>query len=161
MLGSLDFSMVPKAGLEPARSCLRQILSLLRLPFRHSGAPLTLESISSRPPIVKLFLAQDVRMTAAAGLILPLDLYREQIGFQMFHVKHFLSGGGRRPPPVPRPREGDPRGSPEGPASPVFRGESSEQLFGQFIPRLSLLTTLALAHFCGLSYCNANTIQTM
>ena len=54
-------------------------------------------------------------MTAAAGLILPPDLYREQIGFQMFHVKHFLSGGGRRPPPVPRPREGDPRGSPEGP----------------------------------------------
>ena len=65
-------------------------------------------------------------MTAAAGLILPLDLYREQIGFPMFHVKQFLSGGGRRPPPVPRPREGDPRGSPEGPAGPVFRGENSE-----------------------------------
>jgi len=100
-------------------------------------------------------------MTAAAGHALALDLYREQIGFQMFHVKHCLSGGGRRPPPVPRPREGDPRGSPEGPAGPVFRGESSEQLFGQFIPRLNLLTTLALAHCCGLSYCNANTIQTM
>ncbi len=25
--------LVPKAGLEPARSCLRQILSLLRLPI--------------------------------------------------------------------------------------------------------------------------------
>ncbi len=41
MPGSRIFYMVPKAGLEPARSCLRQILSLLRLPFRHSGAPLT------------------------------------------------------------------------------------------------------------------------
>ena len=49
-------SMVPKAGLEPARSCLRQILSLLRLPFRHSGAPLTVESISLQRLIVKDFL---------------------------------------------------------------------------------------------------------
>lgn len=30
-------SMVPEAGLEPARCCHRQILSLVRLPFRHSG----------------------------------------------------------------------------------------------------------------------------
>ena len=29
--------MVPEAGLEPARCCHRQILSLVRLPFRHSG----------------------------------------------------------------------------------------------------------------------------
>jgi hypothetical protein len=33
----LPFSMVPEAGLEPARCCHRQILSLVRLPFRHSG----------------------------------------------------------------------------------------------------------------------------
>lgn len=32
-----SFSVVPEAGLEPARSCPRQILSLMRLPFRHSG----------------------------------------------------------------------------------------------------------------------------
>lgn len=29
--------VVPEAGLEPARCCHRQILSLVRLPFRHSG----------------------------------------------------------------------------------------------------------------------------
>ena len=28
---------MPVAGLEPARGCPRQILSLLRLPFRHTG----------------------------------------------------------------------------------------------------------------------------
>ena len=31
------FYMVPEVGLEPTRYCYRQILSLLRLPFRHSG----------------------------------------------------------------------------------------------------------------------------
>ena len=31
--------MVPEEGLEPSRSFLRQILSLLRLPLRHSGFP--------------------------------------------------------------------------------------------------------------------------
>ena len=30
-------SFMPAAGLEPARSCLQQILSLPRLPFRHAG----------------------------------------------------------------------------------------------------------------------------
>ena len=30
-------TLVPEVGLEPTRSYLRQILSLLRLPFRHSG----------------------------------------------------------------------------------------------------------------------------
>lgn len=35
------FLVVPEAGLEPARSCPRQILSLMRLPFRHSGALMT------------------------------------------------------------------------------------------------------------------------
>ena len=29
--------LVPMVGLEPARSCLQQILSLPRLPFRHIG----------------------------------------------------------------------------------------------------------------------------
>ena len=29
--------IMPAAGLEPARSCLQQILSLPRLPFRHAG----------------------------------------------------------------------------------------------------------------------------
>ncbi len=29
--------MVPEEGLEPSRTCVRQILSLLRLPLRHSG----------------------------------------------------------------------------------------------------------------------------
>lgn len=32
-----NVTMVPKAGLEPARSFLRRILSPLRLPFRHLG----------------------------------------------------------------------------------------------------------------------------
>ena len=31
------FFVVPEAGLEPARGFPRQILSLMRLPFRHSG----------------------------------------------------------------------------------------------------------------------------
>jgi hypothetical protein len=31
-----DF-LVPEVGVEPTRGCPRQILSLLRLPFRHSG----------------------------------------------------------------------------------------------------------------------------
>ena len=29
--------LVPEEGLEPSRTCVRQILSLLRLPLRHSG----------------------------------------------------------------------------------------------------------------------------
>ena len=29
---------MPAAGLEPARGCPRQILSLMRLPFRHAGS---------------------------------------------------------------------------------------------------------------------------
>ena len=32
-----DFYLVPEVGLEPTRCCHRQILSLVRLPFRHSG----------------------------------------------------------------------------------------------------------------------------
>ena len=32
------FSIMPAAGLEPARGCPRQILSLMRLPFRHAGS---------------------------------------------------------------------------------------------------------------------------
>ena len=31
------FLVVPEEGLEPSRTCVRQILSLLRLPLRHSG----------------------------------------------------------------------------------------------------------------------------
>ena len=31
------FLLVPEKGIEPPRCCHRQILSLLRLPFRHSG----------------------------------------------------------------------------------------------------------------------------
>ena len=31
------FSVLPAAGLEPARGCPQQILSLPRLPFRHAG----------------------------------------------------------------------------------------------------------------------------
>ncbi len=32
-----SFRLVPEVGLEPTRCCHRQILSLVRLPFRHSG----------------------------------------------------------------------------------------------------------------------------
>ena len=32
------FLLMPAAGLEPARGCPRQILSLMRLPFRHAGS---------------------------------------------------------------------------------------------------------------------------
>ena len=31
-------AMVPEEGLEPSHTRVRQILSLLRLPFRHSGS---------------------------------------------------------------------------------------------------------------------------
>lgn len=34
---SVCFFVVPKAGLEPARTLIRLILSQVRLPFRHSG----------------------------------------------------------------------------------------------------------------------------
>ena len=33
----LDFLLMPAMGLEPIRCCHRQILSLVRLPFRHAG----------------------------------------------------------------------------------------------------------------------------
>ena len=32
-----NFALVPEEGLEPSHTRVRQILSLLRLPFRHSG----------------------------------------------------------------------------------------------------------------------------
>ncbi len=35
--GFLPLPRMPAAGLEPARGCPRQILSLMRLPFRHAG----------------------------------------------------------------------------------------------------------------------------
>ena len=34
----MKYEKVPAVGLEPTRSCLQQILSLPRLPFRHAGA---------------------------------------------------------------------------------------------------------------------------
>ena len=34
---SAAHKMVPGEGIEPSRYCYRQILSLLRLPFRHPG----------------------------------------------------------------------------------------------------------------------------
>ena len=34
----MGISMVPEAGFEPARPCGQKILSLVRLPFRHSGS---------------------------------------------------------------------------------------------------------------------------
>ena len=34
---NLLLPLVPEVGLEPTRCCHRQILSLVRLPFRHSG----------------------------------------------------------------------------------------------------------------------------
>ena len=39
----MKYEKVPAVGLEPTRSCLQQILSLPRLPFRHAG--LTKDSI--------------------------------------------------------------------------------------------------------------------
>ena len=33
----MKYEKVPAVGLEPTRSCLQQILSLPRLPFRHAG----------------------------------------------------------------------------------------------------------------------------
>ena len=34
---AISKDLLPVAGLEPARGCPRQILSLMRLPFRHTG----------------------------------------------------------------------------------------------------------------------------
>ena len=34
--------LVPEEGLEPSRTCVRQILSLLRLPLRHSNSAIEL-----------------------------------------------------------------------------------------------------------------------
>ena len=36
-LSKKGFHLLPAAGLEPARGCPQQILSLPRLPFRHAG----------------------------------------------------------------------------------------------------------------------------
>ena len=35
--GKISRKVVPEEGLEPSHTHVRQILSLLRLPFRHSG----------------------------------------------------------------------------------------------------------------------------
>ena len=37
--------MVPEEGLEPSRTHVRQILSLLRLPLRHSGKEIETQSV--------------------------------------------------------------------------------------------------------------------
>ena len=42
--------ILPAAGLEPARGCPQQILSLPRLPFRHAGiCPIDYRTIESVP----------------------------------------------------------------------------------------------------------------
>ena len=48
LAGSKSYKgMVPETGLEPVWSCLRGILSPLRLPFRHSGASETLAQMAA------------------------------------------------------------------------------------------------------------------
>lgn len=41
LLGISDFSSMLVVGLEPTRGCPQQILSLPRLPFRHTSIPTT------------------------------------------------------------------------------------------------------------------------
>ena len=49
------FSNMQEMGLEPTHCCQRQILSLMRLPFRHS----CLFTISGCPPILSSFQSND------------------------------------------------------------------------------------------------------
>ena len=44
---------MPAAGLEPARGCPQQILSLPRLPFRHAGLQLIRKRICSEPEQIR------------------------------------------------------------------------------------------------------------
>ena len=44
----LPLPRMPAAGLEPARGCPRQILSLMRLPFRHAGTSMQRSYCSTR-----------------------------------------------------------------------------------------------------------------
>jgi len=47
--------MVPKVGLEPTRCFQRQILSLVRLPFRHSGTQRTIVRKSKAKGVLHLY----------------------------------------------------------------------------------------------------------
>ena len=49
--------MVPEAGLEPAQYRYRQILSLVRLPFRHSGNRIAIYHTANQPINANLLLA--------------------------------------------------------------------------------------------------------
>ena len=53
---------MPAAGLEPARCCQQQILSLPRLPFRHAGASL-LTGIyhNTIKNVLQVFFVQNIR----------------------------------------------------------------------------------------------------
>lgn len=46
---------MPAAGLEPARGCPRQILSLMRLPFRHAGVLVQRSYSSTRVGVWQVF----------------------------------------------------------------------------------------------------------
>lgn len=52
--GSDYLDSVPAAGLEPARGCPQQILSLPRLPFRHAGISASLST--TQPKIIIPYL---------------------------------------------------------------------------------------------------------
>lgn len=58
--------MVPRAGLEPAQTCVRRILSPLRLPFRHPGTIMSLEAAPGFEPGIKVLQTHALPLGYAA-----------------------------------------------------------------------------------------------
>ncbi len=56
---TLPLPRMPAAGLEPARGCPRQILSLMRLPFRHAGLLMQRKYCSTSGRIWQAFFAEN------------------------------------------------------------------------------------------------------
>ena len=62
---NVEIKVVPEVGLEPTRYCYRQILSLMRLPFRHSGIFILTKVILSYTRLsVNLFPKEIITMGA-------------------------------------------------------------------------------------------------
>ena len=55
LLRDIQKRLVPVAGLEPARYCYREILSLLCLPFHHTGGDWQLLEYHTGAPLSTLF----------------------------------------------------------------------------------------------------------
>ena len=87
---------MPKVGLEPTIPCERQILSLLRIPFRHLGSHGTRRPVSARPSRLRVgaaaigALAGNCTDLLAEALLQNLPLRTLDRGEDRFEVAHLL-----------------------------------------------------------------------